>query len=58
MTCDRLYLEQAVAALGDDLATQIKDCIEILKTEPDLQRRRVAENRFMRLQDQAERKAS
>lgn len=51
------HIRTAVAALEDDLAQQISDCEETLKFERDIQKRRVAETRFLRLTDQTGRAA-
>lgn len=50
-------IASAAADLGDEFATQINACIEVLKTESDLDRRRVAQNRYLDLQAQNERSA-
>lgn len=51
-------IASAAADLGDEFATQITACIEVLKTESDLNRRRVAQNRYLKLQAQKERSAA
>lgn len=48
----------AAADLGDEFATQITACIEVLKTESDLDRRRVAQSRYLELQAQKERRTA
>jgi hypothetical protein len=55
---ERAYIASAAADLGDEYAQQITACIEILKTEADLQRRRVAENRYLRLRAEKDRNAA
>jgi hypothetical protein len=57
MSCERAYIADAVAALGDDLAAEIAACVDVLKTESDVGKRRVAENRYLRLTEQRDRAA-
>lgn len=42
-------LQRAVEALGDELAAELRICVDVLKLEHDLDLRRVAENRFTEL---------
>lgn len=51
-------IASAAADLDDEFASQINACIEVLKTESDLDRRRVAQNRYLKLQAQNERSAA
>lgn len=52
MTCpERAALQRAVEALGDEHAGELRACEEILKTEADVQRRRVAESRYVELKN-------
>lgn len=55
MTSENRTIAAAVADLGDEHAEQLHACVEVLKTEADLDRRRVAENRYLKLtkKDQA-----
>lgn len=49
MRTEERYVADAVAALDDEHASEIRACEEVLKTEHDVQKRRVAENRYLRL---------
>lgn len=51
-------IASAAADLGDEFATQINACVEVLKTEADLVKRRVAQSRYLDLQDQKERRTA
>jgi hypothetical protein len=51
-------IASAAADLGDEYATQISACIEVLKTEADLAKRRVAQSRYLDLQAHKERRAA
>lgn len=43
------HLSTAVEALGDRIAQELHACEEVLKTESDVQRRRVAQRRYLTL---------
>lgn len=51
MTCALTYLTDAVAALGDRHAAEIKLCEQVLKLESEVGRRRAAEPRLFSLTD-------
>jgi hypothetical protein len=57
VTSDLAHIQQAAAALDDEYARQPRACEEVLKTEADVQRRRVAANRYVALTEQSKRAA-
>ena len=54
MTSELDHLTNAVAALGDRLAVELRVCEQVLKTEADVAMRRTAQSRFVELKNQME----
>lgn len=44
-------LHRAVECLGDEHAAELRICLDVLRLESDIGIRRVAEDRFKKLQD-------
>ena len=58
MTRDEInHLTNAVAALGDRLAAELRICEQVLKTEADVALRRTAESRYAALKNRMEKAA-
>jgi len=47
-------LHRAVECLGDEHVTELRICLDVLRLESDIGIRRVAEDRFKKLQDRRE----
>lgn len=47
-------LHRAVECLGDEHAAELRICLDVLRLESDIGIRRVAEDRFKKLQDRRE----
>lgn len=54
---EREYISNAVRALGDRHAEELRACEEVLKTEADVGKRRVAAARYIELTEPMERAA-
>jgi hypothetical protein len=52
MMSEREYISNAARALGDRYAAELRACEEVLKTESDVGKRRVAQARYLALTEQ------